>query len=220
MANGVNLDIDYLEMKLRNAMRFDYSYAMFGSQVSSYQDATGLLVHPGRTDFVKIDKNYYKVLEISPKLMGEIVDHLTIQFNYYDAYDLVGLELSPKQVLEQLIDDYLKYEILREKYPDDFFSSGDCVNYQKLNQKPLYDESNYVPSIYDLSWAGINDYQFMVQRYEYSEDFEEVDGIDELEKYFVRIQNLSFSKEHYDYLGYDNLFNSLTFNEHGMLIND
>lgn len=201
---GVLADEAYMNLKLKNMLRFDYVYAMLGSHTSTHQDATGLWVQPARTDMILDNDHYRRVLEIDPITMNQVCDYINEQLIFYRNYDLSKVDQEGIiESLSQLVEAYGQYETVRSTFSNDFFFSGEYKNYQSL-KKRIFDDQFF-------DYAMVFRPEITNIFYDFDESYYDEYPFESLYEHFWQVQHALFSKEHCRRMGYENLYDTIEF---------
>lgn len=175
----------YYMLKYANGLRANYLYAILSSQVSMYQDYTGLRVQPRNTMFINLTDNKWCIApEMDSGVMLSTCKNIKTQLDFFEVYlSSFGLEENKKTVayyLEGFIKTYGVYVEYRTELPYDFFKSGEFAKYQ------IYT---------DRDFPGNYAYYFDPK---YNEEYH----FDLLESNYRQLRNAIYNQPHMNYMMY------------------
>lgn len=179
----------YEQLTYENFESFAYIYSVLASQVSSYQDYSGLQVTPRNPVAIETtDGHWHSTAELDYSVMIPVTKSLTSYMDQMNSMsDTLDIDISKTEFVNEYFINYLetyeKYALIRSDYSYTFFKSGEFKDYQI--QQGLFNPQN--------GGSG-----FPLHIFDPSKDEEH--HLTEMTEYFNEIQQILINNDHKRFL--------------------
>lgn len=153
-----NASYDYLsDLKIKNRMRYLYTYMMITTYVAPMEDYTGLHVDP-RFPWIRVERTTTMAYELSFAILFDFRD---FYLSFVDMIDMSAVARADEDLLyfyENIainVEAYETYFQIRSQYPGDFFLSGAYKAYQEQQGRTWDFKEEYTDLIQMRNSYGI-----------------------------------------------------------------